>query len=61
MRRRGPSPIRPFDGMPPQLVAAAKRLFSVLRLAGPDWAVEAVAAPAAVGRMWPDPANADNQ
>lgn len=47
--------------MPPQLVAAAKRLFSVLRLAGPDWAVEAVAAPAAVGRMWPDPANADNQ
>lgn len=30
MRRRVPSPVRPFDNAPPQVIEAAKRIFTLL-------------------------------
>ena len=39
MRRRLPSPIRPFEVVPLQLVVAAKRIFSVW------WALNAATSP----------------
>ena len=34
MRLRQPSPLRPFDITPPQVVAAAKRIFTLLWVNG---------------------------
>lgn len=33
MRRRMPSPVRPFDGVPPDVIAAAKRIFALFQRA----------------------------